>query len=139
MIIVGFDGSQESRLAVEIAAERAGPEGTVVAVYATAAPSSWLGRPYYQHALNRIQRDGANVLAETEDLVTGAARVELELIEGEPADVLLRVADARNAREIVVGSRGLGRFRALFGSVSHALLEQASRPVVIVPKEATAP
>ena len=40
----------------------------------------------------------------------------------------------RDVDEIVVGSRGLGRFRGSFGSVSHALLHEADRPVVVVPQ-----
>lgn len=35
---------------------------------------------------------------------------------------------------LIVGSRGLGRFRGAFGSVSHALLHEADRPVVVVPR-----
>ena len=57
-------------------------------------------------------------------------------MEGEPAEALLRIARQRGAREIVVGSRGLGRFRSILGSVSHALLEHADRPVLIVPRGA---
>ena len=32
VIIVGYDGSEESRMALAVAAERAGPEGTIVPV-----------------------------------------------------------------------------------------------------------
>jgi nucleotide-binding universal stress UspA family protein len=39
----------------------------------------------------------------------------------------------RDADEIVVGARGLGRVRALLGSVSHELLHIADRPVVVIP------
>jgi nucleotide-binding universal stress UspA family protein len=46
---------------------------------------------------------------------------------------------ARNADEIVVGARGLGRMRALLGSVSHELLHIADRPVVVIPTAAIRP
>ena len=136
VIVVGYDGSEASRRAVEIAAERAGPRGTVVPVHVTAAASSWLGTPYYQRVVEEIRREGETLLAQTEELDTGQATIEPDLIEGDPAEVLLRVADVRDAREIVVGSRGLGRFRSLLGSVSHALIERSKRPVVIVPRGA---
>ena len=49
-------------------------------------------------------------------------------------DTLLAEADRADAGAIVVGSRGLGGFGSiLMGSVSHALLQHADRPVVIVP------
>ncbi len=58
------------------------------------------------------------------------------MIEGEPAEALLRIAQSRGAREIVIGSRGLGRFRAILGSVSDTVLQRADRPVLIVQKGA---
>jgi nucleotide-binding universal stress UspA family protein len=43
-------------------------------------------------------------------------------------------ASRADAGAIAVGSRGLGGFGSLLlGSVSHALLQHADRPVVIVP------
>ena len=136
LIVVGFDGSEESRLALAVAAERAGPEGIVVPVRVMPSVSSWLGTPYYERELEAAHQGAQALLGEIDEVDTGAATVEPELIEGEPAEALLRIAQSRGAREIVVGSRGLGRFRAILGSVSHALLEHADRPVVIVPKGA---
>jgi hypothetical protein len=52
--------------------------------------------------------------------------------EGQAADVLL--AEARKADLLVVGSRGLGGFRALLlGSVSQQCARHAACPVMIVP------
>src|SRR3712207_5354778 len=125
VIVVGFDGSDESRRAVEMAAKRAGPGGTVIPVYATVAGSSWLGTPYYERVVEQSHHAAQQAVAAMEDLDTGHATVEPELLEGDPAEALLRIARNRDAREIVIGSRGLGRFRSLLGSTSHALLEQA--------------
>lgn len=49
------------------------------------------------------------------------------------------MARVRNVDEIVVGARGLGRIRALLGSVSHELLHIADRPVVVIPTAAIEP
>jgi nucleotide-binding universal stress UspA family protein len=43
---------------------------------------------------------------------------ESELIGGPPAKAIAGVANARGADEIVVGTRGFGRVRALLGSVA---------------------
>lgn len=136
VIVVGFDGSEESRKAVEVAVERAGPGGRVVPVHVTLAASNWLGASAYEPVVEEAYQAAEMTLAELRDLDAGDAVLEPELIEGEPAEALLRVARNRGAREIVVGSRGRGRFRSLLGSTSHALLEAADRPVVIVPKGA---
>jgi nucleotide-binding universal stress UspA family protein len=61
---------------------------------------------------------------------------ETELIGGPAAEAIIDVARARHADEIVVGARGLGRVRALLGSVSHELLHIADRPVVVIPAAA---
>lgn len=136
VIVVGYDGSEESRMALAVAAERAGPEGTVIPLHVTSTASNWLGASSYEPVVDQTYQAAQAVLAEIDDVDTGSANVEPELIEGEPAEALLRVAQSRDAREIVVGSRGLGRFRAILGSVSHELLQRADRPVVIVPKGA---
>ena len=136
IIVVGYDGSEESRMALTVAAERAGPDGTVVPVHVTIAASNWLGASAYEPVVEHAYQAAHERLAEIKDIDTGLAHVEPELIEGEPAEALLRVARSRGAREIVVGSRGLGRFRAILGSVSHTLLQRADRPVLIVPKGA---
>jgi nucleotide-binding universal stress UspA family protein len=46
------------------------------------------------------------------------------------------VASAIDADEIVIGARGLGRARALMGSVSKELLRIADRPVLVIPQAA---
>ena len=135
-IIVGYDGSPESKLAVQVAAERAGPGGTVVPIHVTVPASEWLGSSSYEPIVAHTHHAAQILLADLDDLDVGEATVEPELIEGDPAEALLRIARSRNAREIVVGSRGRGRLRSLLGSTSHALLERADRPVVIVPRGA---
>jgi nucleotide-binding universal stress UspA family protein len=56
------------------------------------------------------------------------------LLEGRRAEVLGRLAQLRDAQEIVVGSRAPGRRRRKpRRSVSRSLVATASRPVVIVP------
>jgi nucleotide-binding universal stress UspA family protein len=61
---------------------------------------------------------------------------ETRVVEGAPTEALSDLARTSEAHEIVVGSRGMGRFAAALGSVSHALLAQADRPVVVVPRTA---
>jgi nucleotide-binding universal stress UspA family protein len=133
-VVVGYDGSPEARAAFTAALERAGADGHVVAVHATTPTSSWLGASYHDPAVVDRLRAGEAVLDQLhDDLDDIDASVDVELIEGDPAEVLLRVAAVRDADEIVVGSRGLGRLRATLGSVSQALVRSADRPVVVVP------
>ena len=130
--VVGYDGSEAARVALEYAIARA--RGPITIVTAYDAPSSFLGRPYYGRALRDSQLRGQELL---DELAAGDALpegTEFDLLEGPAADAVVSAAVARDAAEIVIGTRGLGRFRGAFGSVSHALLHEADRPVVVVPK-----
>jgi nucleotide-binding universal stress UspA family protein len=65
------------------------------------------------------------------------AEVETSLLDGPPARAIVAAADERDADEIVIGSRGFGRIRGVLGSVSHAVLHETDRPVVVIPADAT--
>lgn len=134
VLVVGYDGSPTARRALSLAADRTGARGRLVVVYAFHAPPEWEGRPYYQRNLDAHQAHGREVLAEVEQEDFGVP-VETDLVEGPPAGALAEVADARDADEIVVGSRGFSRFRATLGSTSHELLHQTRWPVLVVPPE----
>ena len=108
VIVVGYDATPQARAALAFAVRRARPYGTVVAVHAIAAARGYLGSPYHDRSVERAQRDGRTVL----DPVP-AAGVETALLEGRPAEVLARIAEQRDASEIVVGSPRPGRVRAL--------------------------
>jgi nucleotide-binding universal stress UspA family protein len=137
LIVAGYDGTPQARDAVTSAAERAGPRGTVLAVHVLPPAPAHLGTPYYERVVEDGQLRGRQLLRELADGLTTAARLETELFHGAPADVLSRVARARGADEIVVGSRGLGRWRSLVGtSVSQRLLRVADRPVLVIPSGA---
>jgi nucleotide-binding universal stress UspA family protein len=58
--------------------------------------------------------------------------MEMSVIEGQPGPALCRFATDIDATTIVVGSRGLGRFkRALLGSVSDYVVRNAPCAVVV--------
>jgi nucleotide-binding universal stress UspA family protein len=135
VLVVGYDGSDNSAAALDYATDRVRDlGGHVVAVCAFNAPPDWLGAPYYQHSLDEQRERARELIRGLED----RPAVETDVVLGPPAEALTRTAQARDAAEIVVGARGLGRFRAALGSVSHDLLHEADRPVVIVPSSAAA-
>ena len=56
-----------------------------------------------------------------------------EVVLGEPGTMLIDIAESLNACMLIVGARGMGALRrALMGSVSQAVLNRATLPVVIV-------
>jgi nucleotide-binding universal stress UspA family protein len=66
-------------------------------------------------------------------VVASGVRPQVLVWEGDPATCVLDAARAEGASRIVVGSHGRGRLgRALIGSVSASIAEQADCPVNIV-------
>ena len=131
-IVVAVDSSRNARLALEHATRRAGPDGQVIVAHVmrsvpdAVAKAMLIGDEYREIAHQLVnQMVGAY-----------AKGAEPVVLEGPPAERIAGLARERDAEEIVVGSRGLGRFSAALGSVSHALLQQADHPVVVVPPAA---
>lgn len=135
-LVVGFDGSDPSRRALDRAVElaRAG-DGRVTLVYAfdpvpfTPLEVYGVAPPTLRSAeIERAHKMLAHALAEVKTVPTEAV-VET----GYPADVLVEVARARQADLVVVGSRGmraLGRF--MLGSVSDRVVHQCPCAVLVV-------
>ncbi|MEO8688545.1 MAG: universal stress protein [Solirubrobacteraceae bacterium] len=134
-IVVGYDGSPASRSALARAAERAGDDGKVYVVHAYALPHDWIGTPDYQRLLDVVlERAQATVKPLEDDLV--GIDSEVEVIGDRPASAIAGVAAARDADEIIIGTRGHGRARALLGSVAHELIHLAECPVTVIPERA---
>jgi nucleotide-binding universal stress UspA family protein len=137
-IVVGYDGSPASRTALSLAIDRIGG-GKLFVVHAYDAPADFWGSEHYQELLDRGLQRGRSVLDRV--AIDGDPRIadldhELELIAGRPAEVIARVAEAREADEIIIGTRGFGAIRAVIGSVAHELLHEAACPVTVIPTAA---
>jgi len=92
-MIVGYDGSDEARVAFAVAINRARPSDTIVVVHAAAPASSWLGSPYYQRAVAKIHQAADRILDEMRPIAAHVETpIEFEVLEGTPAEVLIRAA-----------------------------------------------
>src|SRR3954470_19413194 len=120
VVVVGYDGSPTARAAVDHAAKQAGRRGKVYVVHSYGPPPDWLGFPSYQRVLDDHRARGEatlDALTMNDDPLLGT-NFETELLDSPPAEAITTVARTRDADEIVIGSRGLGRVRTALGSVS---------------------
>jgi len=78
--------------------------------------------------------EGGRILSQAiQNLKLDPARVTAVLREGEPKDVVLKVADEVDADLIIMGSRGLKRIQSILeNSVSQYVFQLASRPMLLV-------
>lgn len=146
-VLVGFDGSDGAREAVEVlAAVSPGADVVVAHVWSSPARDHLTGRMLLGAPVEDLRAIG--------DVLDQAARERAEEVAGEgaalatelglraqarPVDAsgaawrgLVEAADAASAAMVVAGSRGRGAVAsALLGSVSHSLVNNAQRPTLI--------
>jgi nucleotide-binding universal stress UspA family protein len=133
-IVVGFDGSEASRKALERAADIA--DGATVAVVCAADVARLLRDPAGGVApVDPAEAEArTNALAEARRYLEGRG-VEGVFIEGlgHPADVIVQEAEESGADLIVVGTRGLNAAKRLvLGSVSTTVVHHAHCDVLVV-------
>jgi nucleotide-binding universal stress UspA family protein len=143
-IVVGVDGSEGSKRAIEWAAAEARlrrtPLKLVSAWYPPAALYGGMGwGPMDGEFIDDLRTLAQRRLEDTcSELSTQLAGIEVErsVIEGAAATVLLDAAT--EAELLVVGTRGHGGFTGLLlGSVSQQCAHHSPCPVVIVPHRQT--
>src|SRR5437899_6754520 len=145
MILICYDGSADAQAATDRAGELFGAQPATVLVV-------------WERFIDVMGRSGAGLgvgIVDTEELDAaseqaareradeGAERARRAGLHAQPqtrarevtiAETILAVADEAGASAVVLGTRGLTGLKSLLlGSVSHAVLQDADRPVVVVP------
>ena len=132
--LVAIDGSEGSDAAIGEALELAQDTGAhVTFTFVRRPPSALLGYPYYERLLSHELATARETLDSATDRASDAGvDSEGEIIEGDPVDEILSVADNRGVDLIIMGSRGRGAFAgALLGSVSSGVVQHANVPVLV--------
>jgi nucleotide-binding universal stress UspA family protein len=132
-IVLGYDGSDCAKAALQAAVEGAQAFGDriVVAFGAGVYP---IGED--SDHMRLVHSMGADWAAEAVAAIqaAGVADVETEVVDARPAEALLKVAADRGARMIIVGTHGEHPLTgAVLGSVPHKLLHLSKVPVLVVP------
>lgn len=133
-VVVGIDGSTESRAAAEWAAREAKLRGLPLKIVHVWEPvpepmaqAPLLGAETQQHWSERVPREAAEGIR----LRHPGIEVTTEQLTGGSADTLVKAA--ADAELLVLGSRGLsGLGGFMVGSVGLSVVAHAERPVVLV-------
>ncbi len=141
-IIVGFDGSDHSRRALEWAIrEAATRQASLTVLTVNQAVAGYGGgqvaypgdQDLSSQAREAVQKETDSAL-EQAGPASRPPSVTVQAVTGLPAEALLQAA--AGADMLVVGSRGVGGFkRLLLGSVSSQVTYHACCPVVVIPDE----
>ena len=150
-VVAGFDGEEDSRVAVAWAGRVAALLEAPLRLVTVLEPLPPLPRDpvtfVRPDALEQMMADARESLrgslrSELDTLAASFAEsapgvpVDVRLLDGHPADRLVAQADGEGGL-IVVGSRGYGPLGAvLVGSVAAEVLREATSPVIVVPRSA---
>ena len=137
-IVVGVDGSDCSRTALEFALDEAALRGAGLRVVA-AAPEADYWAASYGLSTSLLDELAADLEKTTQAMVDAVVRerggadvpVQVRAVPGSPGQVL--VDQSRDADMLVVGHRGRGGLRsAVLGSVGLQCVLHAAVPVTVV-------
>ena len=134
-VLVGVDGSDESREATRQAAILADGELTLLASYdvAPAIAGTGVGVPYYQD--ESLQRAAAAEALERAREDAAVASPTGRIVFGRPADALISEVERERNTLLVIGSRGLGRLAGfVMGSTATEVIHKAPCSVLVARK-----
>jgi nucleotide-binding universal stress UspA family protein len=143
-IVVGYDGSEPSKRALERAATFAEKLGTKLLVTSVAEPVAVSDDPYVPGDAIGLAapaivplpnpEEASRELHEARETLKGRTlEIEYHATTGDAAQGIIEVADKNEADLIVVGTREPGFMdRILSGDVSEAVSRRAHRDVLIV-------
>ncbi|MFZ1699517.1 MAG: universal stress protein [Pyrinomonadaceae bacterium] len=145
-VLLAFDGSEYSKLAVEEVSTRPWRKGTELKILAVAASKipMWLIVPNFTFPaahyaeIHEHHKQFEKLLPEIAESIRSTEhgselKIETEVIEGEPKDVIIEEAESWGADLIILGSHGYGNIkRFLLGSVAQAVSAHAPCSVEIV-------
>ncbi|HEY4886842.1 MAG TPA: universal stress protein [Myxococcales bacterium] len=137
-ILVGVDGSKESREAVRLAAELARATDSLLVIATSVPPVIPVeGAPELvaqEQEWERKEREQAKELVkEVAASIGEGIKVETLVAFGAPAITLADLARAGEVELVVVGHRGRNAVaRALLGSVADRLVQISPKPVLVV-------
>ena len=139
-IVVGVDGSSQSRHAAALAATLArASEAKLHLMTVVRPPEGWwgiVGSPPTPTALSKTLTDAQREILDAVVSQIDLDGVEYETIEdiGDPARMLLEYATRVDADVMVIGRRGAGLLeRIMLGSVANRVVHDAECPVLLVP------
>ena len=147
MILVGYDGSPNAQAAIETAGRLfPGQAAVVLTVWEEFADvmartggglglaAGWTDPGDIDAVSEKAARERAEEGAGLARRAGLSAEPRVRMRIGTIAETVLKEADESTADAVVLGSRGLTGIKSvLLGSVSHAVLVRAARPVMVVP------
>lgn len=131
-ILVGFDGSEGAEQALNRAMMMMEPYGDLIVLAVVPSPDdhTFVDGEIYK----KLNKKAQNLI---NDVITDLGEHEFKISgiveEGDPANIIIEVANDLDVDLIVLGSKGKSEFgRYLIGSVANKVVQYAHKPVMVV-------
>ena len=132
-ILVGYDGSEGSELALHKAITIVDDDGGLIIIAVVPGPSE--GRLIDETTYSQLREKAQNMINQTiHDLSSSEYSVRGLVVEdGDIATRIIDTANKENCDLIVLGSRGTSEISGpLLGSVTNKVVQYAHKPVMVV-------
>jgi nucleotide-binding universal stress UspA family protein len=133
-VLLGYDGSESADRALDFALDLADKYSAELHVLAVARPPELASAVEWEAVIASSQLRYDQVLhAARVKLADASVKTHFHLLAGQPAEQIVRYAEAHNIDHIVVGHRGNTLFeRWLIGSVARHVISVAPCAVTVV-------
>ncbi|MHB8100783.1 MAG: universal stress protein [Methanosarcina sp.] len=135
-IMVATDGSRPARKAVETGIDIAKLSGAKIYAVYVVVPTTHSARDFgwEKAAMEHFRNEGKRATGFVEETAKAAGiEVESVLLEGHPADEVVKFAEQNDIEMIVMGTLGkTGLDRFLLGSVAENVVRHSKIPVLVV-------
>ncbi|MGB8162811.1 MAG: universal stress protein [Nitrososphaeraceae archaeon] len=136
-VLVPVDGSDNSHRALEAAlllSEKLGAKVTAIHVIEDIPVLHIQSEKLLRELLDAYKKEGQLILSKCSDLATRKGlSINTKLIQGYAGSTILDFCEKEKYDIIIMGSRGMGKFKELvLGSVSSKVVHHSSCPVMII-------
>ena len=136
-ILVPVDGSDNSYRALDAAlllSEKLGAEITSVHVIEDIPVSYVVSEKLLKEIVDAYKRENQLILSKCSEIaIKKGLVIKTKLLQGNPGSTILDYCEKEKYDIIIMGSRGMGKFKELvLGSVSNKVLHHSSCPVMII-------
>lgn len=136
-ILVPVDGSDNSYRALDAAlllSERLGAKATAIHVMEELPVSYIVSEKLLREIVDAYKRENQLTLSKCSEIATKKGlTIKTKLLQGDPSSTILDFCEKEKYDIIIMGSRGMGKFKEIvLGSVSSKVLHHSSCPVLII-------
>jgi nucleotide-binding universal stress UspA family protein len=136
-ILVPVDGSDNSYIALDAAlflSEKLGSNITVIHVMEDVPVLYIESQKLLSELLENYKKEKQDILSKCSEIATKkGVTIKTVLLQGNPASIILGFSKKEKYDIVIMGSRGMGKFKEIIlGSVSSKIVHHSSCPVMLI-------